>query len=335
MFHTTDRAAGQEKGNTMNDINWVSLIEEAAGRIAGIVIETPVALIGDEPERPGSTQLYLKLENLQRTGSFKLRGAANRVFSLNADEAARGVVTSSAGNHGLAIAAAAKQRGIAAEVFLCPEVSSEKARRIEERGAKVRRVGRNPLDAELAARAYAEETGKPYISPYNDRLVVAGQGTIALELLRQLPRLDAVYIAVGGGGLISGIGTYFSALSPTTEVIGCWPENARALYESLNAGKIIDFPESPTLSESTAGGVEPGSITFALCQRVVRRKVLVREAEILDAMKWAKRKGWIVEGAAGVAIAAFLKDVHECQGKTVAVIVCGGNLGTECVKLLG
>lgn len=319
----------------MNEINWVSLIEEAAKRIAGIVIETPVALIGDEPDRLGSAQLYLKLENLQHTGSFKLRGAANRVFSLNADEAARGVVTSSAGNHGLGVAAAAEHRGIDAEVFLCPEVSSEKARRIEERGAQVRRVGHNPLDAELAARAYAEKTEKTYISPYNDRLVVAGQGTIALELLRQLPRLDAVYVAVGGGGLISGIGTYLNALSPTTEVIGCWPENARALYESLNAGKIIEFPESPTLSESTAGGVEPGSITFALCQRVVRRRILVAESEISNAMRWAKRKGWVVEGAAGVAIAAFLKEADECRGKTVAVIVCGGNLGADHATLLG
>ncbi len=324
----------QHGADHMEEINWVSLIEKAAKRIAGTVIETPVALIADEPESLGSARLYFKLENLQRTGSFKLRGAANRVFSLNAEEAARGVVTSSAGNHGLAVAAAAKDRGIAAEVFLCPEVSLEKARWIEERGAQVWRVGHNPLDAELAARAYAETTGKTYISPYNDRLVVAGQGTIARELLQQVPRLDAVYVAVGGGGLISGIGTYLHALSPATEVIGCWPENSRTLYESLNAGKIIEFPESPTLSESTAGGVEPGSITFVLSQKVVKRKILVGEADILNAMRWAKRKGWVVEGAAGVALAAFLKEVRECQGKTVAVIVCGGNLRTELASLL-
>lgn len=318
----------------MSDGDWVSLIEEAAKRIAGTIIETPVAVIPDEPDGLGSTQLYLKLENLQRTGSFKLRGAANRVFSLNAEEAARGVVTSSGGNHGLAVAAAAKGRAIEAEVFLCSAVSSEKARWIEESGAQVRRVGDDPLAAELAARAYAEKTDKIYVSPYNDRLVVAGQGTIARELLQQLPRLDAIYVAVGGGGLISGIGTYLSALSPATEVIGCWPKNARPLYESLNAGTIIEFPETPTLSESTAGGVEPGSITFALSQKIVTRKILVAEPEILNAMRWAKHKGWVVEGAAGVAIAAFLKEARECQGKTVAVIVCGGNLRTELANLL-
>jgi threonine dehydratase len=318
----------------MGEINWVSLIEEAAQRIAGTVIETPVALIKDEPERLGSAQLYLKLENLQSTGSFKLRGAANKIFSLTADESAQGVVTSSAGNHGLAVAASARCRGIEAEVFLCPEVSPEKARWIEERGAQVRRVGHTPLDAELAARAYAEKTGKTYVSPYNDRLVVAGQGTIALELARQMPRLDAIYVAVGGGGLISGIGSYLNALAPTTEVIGCWPENARTLYESLNAGEIIEFPESPTLSTSTAGGLEPGSITFGLSQGIVKHKVLVSELDILSAMRWAERKGWVVEGAAGVAIAAFLKEVRECQGKTVAVVVCGGNLSTEFANLL-
>lgn len=318
----------------MIEINWALLIDETAKRIAGTVIETPVALIAYEPDRLGSTQLYLKLENLQRTGSFKLRGAASRIFSLNADEAARGVVTSSSGNHGLAVAAAAKDRGIDAGVFLCSEVSLEKAQRIEELGARVRRVADNPLDAELAAREYAEKTRKIYISPYNDHLVVAGQGTIARELLQQLPRLDAVYVAVGGGGLISGIGTYLNAVSPTTEVIGCWPENARPLYESLNAGRIIEFPESPTLSESTAGGVEPGSITFALSQRVVTRKILVSESDILEAMQWAKRKGWMVEGAAGVAIAAFFKEAPGCQGKTVAIIVCGGNLRKELANLM-
>lgn len=318
----------------MEEIDWVSLIDEAAKRIAGVAIETPVALIADEPERLGSTQLYLKLENLQPTGSFKLRGAANRVFSLNAGEAARGVVTSSAGNHGLAVAAAAKHRGIEAEVFLCSQVSAEKARWIEERGARVHRVADDPLAAELAARDYAKNTGKTYISPYNDPLVVAGQGTVARELLQQLPRLNAVYVAVGGGGLISGIGAFLHALSPAREVIGCWPENARALYESLNAGKIIDFPETPTLSTSTAGGVEPGSITFALSQKVVTRKILVAESDILNAMRWAKRKGWLVEGAAGVAIAAFLKEAPQSQGKTVAIIVCGGNLTADIADLL-
>jgi threonine dehydratase len=317
-----------------NQNNWVSMVEEARERIAGFAIETPVALIADEPERFESVQLYLKLENLQKTGSFKLRGAANKVLSLTAKEAAQGVVTSSAGNHGVAVAASAHRRGIDAEVFLCQEVSLEKARWIEGYGARVRQIGKNPLDAELAARAAAEDSGRTYVSPYNDPLVVAGQGTVALELGKQVPHLDAIYVAVGGGGLISGIGAWLNSVSPQTEVIGCWPENARVLYESLRAGRIIEFPETPTLSESTAGGVEPGSVTFELCQKFVRRKVLVSEPEILNAMRWAKKKGWIVEGAAGVAIAAFFKEARHYQGKTVVVVCCGGNLLPEVASQL-
>jgi threonine dehydratase len=309
--------------------DWVRLIEEAQERISGLVVETPVALISDEPKRFGSAQVYVKLENLQKSGSFKLRGAANKVLSLTADEASRGVVTSSSGNHGLGVATAAQHRGIDAEVFLSAQVSLKKHQWLETLGARVRLAGQNPLDAELAARAAAEKSGRTYVSPYNDAHVVAGQGTIAAELMRQLPRIDSVYVAVGGGGLISGIGAYLNGVSPRTEVVGCWPENSRVMYESLKAGRILEFPEQPTLSESTAGGVEPGSITFPLCQRVVHRHVLVSETEILDGMRWAKTRKWIVEGAAGVAIAACFKDASRNAGKTVAIVCCGGNLSPE------
>jgi len=318
----------------MHRDNWVAEIEAARGRIAGFALQTPVTHVAEDREIFGSVQLHLKMENLQKTGSFKLRGAANKIFSLTHQDLKRGLVTSSAGNHGLAVATSARQRGVSAEVFLCSEISAEKARWIEACGAIVRRVGQTPLEAELAARAHAEGTGKTYVSPYNDPLVVAGQGTIALELTEQLPHFDAIYVAVGGGGLIGGIGAWLSSVSPQTEVIGCWPENSRTLYESLRAGRILDFAEQPTLSESTAGGVEPGSITFDLCQKVVHRKILVSEAEILDAMRWAKKQGWRVEGAAGVAIAAVFKEAEKYQGKTVVTVCCGGNLVPEVASLL-
>jgi threonine dehydratase len=316
------------------DDHWVGLIEKAQERISELVVETPVALISDEPQRFGSASVYVKLENLQKSGSFKLRGAANKVFSLTEDEAARGVVTSSSGNHGLGVATAAQYRGIDAEVFLSTLVSPKKHQWLQRLGARVRLSGHNPLDAELAARAAADESGRTYISPYNDALVVAGQGTIAVELGKQVPNIDAVYVAVGSGGLISGIGSYLNVLSPQTEMIGCWPENSRVMYESLKAGRIMDFPEQPTLSESTAGGVEPGSITFALCQRVVHRRVLISESEILDAMRWAQQRKWIVEGAAGVALAACFKDASRNEGKTVAIVCCGGNLSPEVERQL-
>jgi len=307
----------------------VELTEAACSRIYGLVRETPVASLLRDSRVPASARVYAKLEQLQVTGSFKLRGATNKVLSLSPEAAASGVVTSSTGNHGLGVAAAANFRGIDAEVYLSSQVPEAKWTEIESYGARIRRIGNSPLDAELAARAAAEESGRTYISPYNDWQVVAGQGTIAVELLRQLGSLDAVFIATGGGGLISGIGSYLRARSPHTEIVGCWPENSRVLYECIRAGEIIEYPESYTLSESTAGGVEPGSITFELGRAAMHRAVLVSEDAILAAMQWAREREWTIEGSAGVALAAFFQEASQYAEKTVAIVFCGGNLSPE------
>ena len=241
-------------------------VTEASERIRPVVVETPVEQI--EGLLPDSgVELFFKLENLQKTGSFKLRGASNKVLSLSTAQAAQGVIAASNGNHGLGVAAAAKATGIAAEVYVSNQVSPSKVRRIEEYGAHIRRIGDDPLKAELAARAAASEQGKVFISPYNDLQVMAGQGTIAVELLRQLPKFDALFVAVGGGGLIGGIGAYMKSASPRTEVVGCWPENSPVLYESIKAGHILEVAEQPTLSDSTAGGLEPGSVTLEICSQ--------------------------------------------------------------------
>ena len=312
---------------------WRMRIEEAHDRIGDFVTTTSVTLIEDEP-RTGSAKGYLKDEHLQKTGSFKLRGASNRVFSLSSEEAARGVIASSTGNHGLAVAAAAQHRGGDAEVYVCSQVSPKKLGMIEQYGARVMTVGDTPLEAELAARAAAVAQGKTYISPYNDAQVVAGQGTIAKEIVEQLGEVDAVYVVVGGGGLIGGMGAYLKSVSPKTEVVACWPVNAPAMYECLRAGKIIDVAEEPTLSQSTAGGVEPGSITFELCRSVIDRSVLVTEQEILKWMRWAHARGWAVEGAAAAAIAAFFKDAERLSGKTAVIVSCGGNTSPEVLGQL-
>jgi threonine dehydratase len=275
-------------------------------------------------------QIFFKMENLQNTGSFKLRGASNKILGLSQYQAAAGVIAASNGNHGLGVAAAAKRAGISAEVFVSEHVSPAKAQRIEQLGAAIRRVGTDPLEAELAARAAAESSGKVFISPYNDPEVMAGQGTIAVELLLQLGQLDAVFVAVGGGGLIGGIGSYLKSVSPQTEVVGCWPQNSPVLYESIQAGRILNVPEQPTVSESTAGGLEQDSVTLEVCRRVIDHSVLVSEDEILAAMRLVRdRKGWLVEGAAGVAVAAYLKDAARYQDRRVAIIICGGNLSEK------
>jgi len=304
----------------------VALIEQACSRIYSLAQQTPVARLHDDVRIPTSTRAIAKLEQLQTTGSFKLRGATNKLMSLSPEAAAAGVVASSTGNHGLGVAAAAKHCGIDAEVFLSSQVPEAKWKKIASYGARIKTVGQNPLEAEIAARSAAEESGRTYVSPYNDWHVVAGQGTIGMELARQVENIDAVFIATGGGGLISGVGSYLRERSPQTEIVGCWPENSRVLYECLRAGRIVEHPESPTLSESTAGGVEPGSITFELTKAVMHRGVLVSEDAILDAMKWARERDWTIEGAAGVALASFFREAPRYEGKSVVVLFCGGNL---------
>ena len=305
-------------------------VRAAYERIRPYVRETPV----EESQAFGGTaSVYLKLEHQQHTGSFKFRGACHKIALLTPAQAAAGVVAASNGNHGLGVAAAAAARGIAAEVYVSAQVSPAKAQRIAAYGAVVRQAGNHPLAAELAARRAAETSGRVFISPYNDLDEVAGQGTIAVELHRQVPHLDAVFVAVGGGGLIGGIGSYLKPVSPQTEIVGCWPENSPVLYECLRAGRVIDVAEQPTLSESTAGGLEPDCVTLPICQNAIDRGVLVSEAEIRDAMRLIlETEHWLIEGAAAVAVAAFRRDLRDAgrwDGKRVAIILCGRNVSPE------
>lgn len=306
------------------------LIEEAAARVYSVVRETPLATL---PSAPGTAALA-KLEQRQMTGSFKLRGATNKLMSLSKAEAAAGVVASSTGNHGLGVATAARLLGIDAEVYLSAQVTQPKRDRIRDAGARIRVIGEDALAAEVAARKAAAQSGRTYISPYNDPYVVAGQGTVGVEVVRQAPDLDAIFVAVGGGGLISGVGSYLRHAAPRAEVIGCWPENSPVLYECIRAGRILEVPESATLSESTAGGVEEGSITFELCREVMHRGVLVTEQEILGAMRFGRAQGWAMEGASGVALAAFLKERERYAGKKTVVLICGGNPSPAIAELL-
>jgi len=303
-------------------------------RIQPLVRETPLeeaAALGAD----SGAHVFLKLEHLQHTGSFKFRGASNKIALLTPEQAAAGVIAASNGNHGLGVAAAARARGIAAEVYVSSQVSPAKAQRIERHGARIRLAGDDPLTAELAARRAAEASGKVFISPYNDIDVVAGQGTIGVELDRQLGRIDAVFVAVGGGGLMGGIGAYLKSVSPETEIVGCWPENSPVLHQCLQAGRIVDVAEQPTLSESTSGGLEPESVTLDICRGAIDRSVLVSEAGILHAMRLiVETEHWLIEGAAGVAVAAFQKEARRYEGKNAVIVLCGRNLSPEVLHRL-
>lgn len=272
-------------------------------------------------------EIYLKCEHLQHTGSFKFRGASNKLRLLTDEQRQRGVITASTGNHGQAMALAGKLAGVKATIYAPEQAAAIKLEAIRALGGEVELIPGDALNAELAADSAAQQQGKIYISPYNDRQIIAGQGTCGMEMVEQQPDLDAVFVAVGGGGLISGIATVLKKLSDKTQIIGCWPANATSMYTSLENGKIQEVAEQETLSDGTAGGVEPRAITFALCQQLIDQKVLVSEQEIKDAMRLiAHTDRWMIEGAAGVALAAALKQAPLWQGKKVAVVLCGKNI---------
>lgn len=304
----------------------VRSIREAEKRIRPIVRETPVDYSHAMSASSGA-EVWLKLEHLQHTGSFKLRGAVNKMLSLTKAERRRGVLAASTGNHGMAVCYAARKLGTKATIYMAPGVAPVKLDLIRALGGRPVFHGTNPVDAEVRAREVSAQTGVPFISPYNDPAVIAGQGTLGVELDRQLHRLDAVFISVGGGGLIGGVAAYLKSVRPRVQMIGCWAKNSCVLYRSLRAGRMGEFPEKPTISDATAGGVEPGAITFPLCQELIDDCVLVSEAEILRAMKLLlARERWLVEGAAGVAAAGFLQQARHWRGKRVAIVLCGRNI---------
>jgi threonine dehydratase len=298
----------------------------------GIRPQVPVTPLDLSPALSASLgcEVLLKCEHLQPTGSFKVRGAANKVHML--DEAARraGVITASTGNHGQGVARAGALAGVAVSVYVGSGTAPQKMAAIRALGAQVVVIDGPPIDAELEARRQAEIQGKTYISPYNDLDVVAGQGTIGVELARQARELGAVFVSVGGGGLISGIGTALKRLSPHTRVIGVWPENSPCMLAALQAGTIVDAVEYPTLSDATAGAVEAGSVTFPICRDVIDETLTVTESEIASAMRSvAQTDRWMIEGAAGVAVAGLVKSAAAWQGRKVAAVICGRNIALD------
>jgi threonine dehydratase len=303
--------------------------QAAAQRIAPYVRRTPVEYSHVLSDVSGA-RVYLKLENLQTTGSFKLRGATNALLSLG--DGVSAVVAASSGNHGMAVAHAARIAGVAALIFVPEAADPSKLEAIEALGAELMRVEGDVVLAETAARRHAQENGIPYISPYNDPHVVAGQGTLGVELAADLERIDVLFASLGGGGLIAGAGGYLKA-AHGTHVVACSPANSAVMHESLRAGRILDLPSLPTLSDGTAGGVEPDAITFGLCQETIDDSFTVSEHEIRVAMRLIiGRHHTLIEGSAAVAVAGFLQTIDRWTGKDVAIILCGANVDTRVLK---
>ncbi len=304
----------------------------AAERLTGYIVETPLVFSPQFSNATGAN-VWLKLENLQDTGSFKLRGATNRLLAMSDDERSEGCVTASSGNHGAGVACAAGRLGMQGIVFVPEQTSRTKVDAIRGYGGDVRHFGTDGLDTELHAREFAESQGMVYVSPYNDPLVVAGQGTCGVEMLRQLPDIEAAFVSIGGGGLISGVGSVLKQHDPGIRIVGCQPAASPVMTKSIEAGEVLELESLPTLSDGTAGGVERDAVTFGLCREIVDDYLLVEEDAIAEAMiEFIDKQHQLAEGAAGVALAAFLANAGEFRGRNVVILVCGGNVSSETLR---
>ncbi len=316
----------------------ISIADVAAGaaraseRIRGVARRTPLI---DSPRLGAETgaRVWLKLENLQHTGSFKLRGALNRMLTLPPDVRASGCVTASSGNHGAGVAFAMQRVGVEGVIFVPEQTSASKLDTIRAYGADVRFFGTDGLDTEQHARQYGEQNGLFYLSPYNDAQVIAGQGSIGVEIVDQLPDVDAVFVSVGGGGLVSGIGSVLKRHNPDVRIIGCQPSASPVMTRSISAGRIVDMPSEPTLSDGTAGGIEADSITFPLVRELVDDFVLVDEDLIAQAIRDViDLEHQLIEGAAAVAVAAFRERCRDFEGANVVILICGGNISRSTLS---
>ncbi len=307
-------------------------VDHARARIAPFVVRTPCRH-SPELSRAVGAEVFLKLENQQRSGSFKLRGVVNKILSLPRDQPSRPLVAASTGNHGAAFAYAVGELGLDGRLFLPTHASAAKLRAIESYGVPYELVGDDCVDTEAYAAEFARDNDAVLVPPYNDPAVVAGQGTIAIELLEQIEGLDVVLAPVGGGGLISGVAAYLGSTAPKVQVIGCQPEASAVMYRSIRAGTIVSEESRPTLSDATAGGIERGSITFDLCRRHVADFVLLSEDEIADAIRLVhEHEAMVIEGGAALSVAAAVKQRHALAGNRVALIISGSRIDDEVLR---
>lgn len=302
-------------------------IERASRRIVDVVKNTRL-LHSPFYSHLSGANVYFKCEHEQVTGSFKIRGATNRFLKLPDDQREL-VVAASTGNHGKAVAKVAKQFGANCRIFAPTNALPAKLDGIKMHGAQIVLSGDDCVQAEYSARQFALEQGAAYLSPYNDPDVVAGQGTIGLELCEQLGNIDAIFGAVGGGGMLGGIASMVRSKQPNCEIVACAPEKSCVMIRSLERGQLFDFPSEDTWSDGTAGGVEKDAITFELCQRMFQQTSLVTEAEIAGSFcQFHEAHQMLIEGSAAVPIASFLKMRENYQGKNVVIVLCGGNIGS-------
>ena len=307
-------------------------IYEARRRIRQYVRETPLdgsPFLGDLCEG----EVRLKLENQQLTGSFKARGALNRILKLTPEERRRGVVTASSGNHAQGVGYAARMLDMDATIVVPSETPNVKREAIRRYGVKLIVHSGDYDAAERYARKLEAEEGRVFVSAYNDLDIVAGQGTIGLEVTEAWPEMDVVLVPVGGGGLISGIGCAIKGVDSGIQVLGVQSVASPVMCESLREGQIVELELDESIAEGLYGGIEEGSVTFDLCRRYVDEIVLVQEETILEAMgRLLKHQHQVVEGAGAVGAAAIMEDPKRFKDKRIGVVVSGGNVEADLIK---
>ncbi|HEV2321138.1 MAG TPA: pyridoxal-phosphate dependent enzyme [Gammaproteobacteria bacterium] len=311
----------------MQEILKIDAIRAAAARIAPHVRRTPVMRCPLLDAELGA-EIFFKCENLQEMGAFKLRGATNAVQSLPESALANGVATHSSGNHGAALALAAKRRGIAACVVMPDNASAFKRRAVEEYGARIIYCEPTQAGREAALQKYVTESGATVVHPYNDAAIMAGQGTAALELHEEVPGLDVVLAPLGGGGLLSGTAVATRALRPEAKVLGAEPLGADDAWRSLAAGQIVPVDHPDTVADGLRATIGP--LTFTVIRSEVDAVLRVDDADTVAAMRyiWEHMK-LVIEPSAAVPVAAVRTGLAKVHGKRVGIILSGGNLDLD------
>ena len=303
-------------------------IQQAAQTLRPHALITPCVRVAWLDEFAGGA-VYCKLENLQRTGSFKFRGAMNSLLQLDETARARGIITASAGNHGLGVATAAALLGCSAKIFVPENVASAKKHKLQALGVELIITGKDYDEAEAAGLAYARTHGLRFIHAFDDDEVIAGQGTVGLEIMSQVDMIGTVLVPVGGGGLPGGVSLAMKHSQPSIKTFGVQSEASPAMYAALAQGRVIETPIAATIADGLAGRFVTEK-TLRLAQQYYDGMLLVREQTIRRAMRELfYRQGWRVEGSAAVGVAAILEGQINAEGRACVVVISGGNITEE------
>lgn len=301
-------------------------IREAYQKIEGEILKTPIEF-SPELSRISGARVFLKMEHLQYTGSFKIRGVCNKINTIPVSGLQKEFVAASTGNHAAAFTYAAEKFGFRGVLFLPENVNEVKRKVLKSGKIKIHLHGKNSVETESYASRYAKESDGVLIHPYNDRDVIIGQGTIGLEIMEQWPRVNTILAPIGGGGLISGLSSYFHGKE--VDIISCQPKNACEMYDSIQKGSIVEPSKKATIADATAGGIEADSLTFEICKNELEQFELIAEDEIKNAVTFmVEHHQTIIEPGAALPVSAMFRS-KKYQGKNVVLVITGKKINPD------